>query len=181
MSSKEPKQPQSVRELIEDPDLHRCAQAWAEKLVRRYNLAPMTGEDLFQQVMTKLVRYAILEGLREIDHPQAYLYTALHNQARTVSETHTHSNKHISQSSTVQYDEVSSQKLSDNFDTAQRIESGILLRELCRSLDKKDQLLLICILNGYTMRQIGEAFNVSHVTAAVRVRQLLTKIRKSLL
>jgi len=182
MSSREPKQPQSLRKLIEDPDLQRRAHGWAERLVRRYQLAPMTGEDLFQEAMKKLVRYANSEKPREIDKPQAFLFTVLRNQARTVWEEHTHSSKRISESNTVEYDEVSSQKLSDHFDMVQRIESAILLDEAFRSLDKKqDQLLFLCILKGYTMRQIGVELGISHVTASYRVKQLVVKIRKSLL
>jgi RNA polymerase sigma factor (sigma-70 family) len=175
MSSKEPKQTQTLRELLEDHDLQWRAHAWAERLVRRYKLAPMTGEDLYQEAMAKLVRYTDSEEPREIDYPQAFLFKVLHNQAFTAW-------RKVHRTETIEYDEVPSQKLSDNFDMVQRIESGILLEQAFRSLDKEqDRHLFICIINGYTTRQIAVVFKISHVTAADRVIQLKEKIRQSLL
>jgi RNA polymerase sigma factor (sigma-70 family) len=182
MKSKEPTQTQSLRVLLEDPDIRRRARTWAERLVRRYGLAPMTGEDLYQEAMTKLVRYANCEEPREVDYPHAFFFKVLHNQARTILQTKAHSTfgtRHIDE---VEYDEVPSQKLSDNFDMVQRIESGILLDEAFRSLDsEQDRHLFNCIVNGFTTRQIALALNVSHVTAANRVTKLIKKIQKSVL
>ena len=183
MRSKEPKQTQFLlRDLLEDPDLQRRAHAWAEKLVRRYGLEPMTGEDLYQEAMTKLVRYANSDESREIHYPKSYLFKVLHNQARTSLQTKAHLTAGTRLTEEVEFDEVLSQKLSDNFDMVQRIESGILLDKAFRSLHKEqDRNLFICIINGYTTRQIGIIFGISHVAAADRITKLIEKIRKSLL
>jgi|SRR5690349_12151656 len=179
MRSKEPNQTQSLRVLLEDPEIQRRAHSWAERLVQRYNLAPMTGEDLYQEAMTKLVRYANSEEPREINYPQAFFYKVLHNRARTQARNQASFN--ILHIEAVEYEEVPIEKLSDNFDMVQRIESGILLAEAFRSLDEQDDRdLFICIINHYTMRQIGALFNISHVAAAERVKVLIKKIQKAL-
>lgn len=173
MRSKEPKQKFFLRDLLDDPELQRRARAWAKRLVNRYKLAPMTGDDLYQEAVAKLLRYTDAEEPREISYPAAFIFRVLHNQALTLGKR---------QIEAAEYDEIPSQKLSDNFDMVQRIESGILLDEAFRSLDnEQDKVLFICITKGYTSRQIAVVFNVSHVTAADRVIELIKKIRKSLL
>jgi RNA polymerase sigma factor (sigma-70 family) len=181
MSSKGPKQTQTLRELLEDPDLQRRAHAWAESLVQRYMLAPMTAEDLYQEAMTKLVRYANSEQPREISYPKAFLFKVLRNQARTLSDNQARPSFRILHIEGVEYDEVPSQKLSDNLDMVQRMESGILLKEACRDFDEEEKALVYCVLSGYTLRQIAAVFKISHVTAANRVAQLKNKMRKALL
>lgn len=170
MRSEEPKQLQSLQDLLDDPNLQRRAHAWAEKLVRRYQLA-MTGEDLYQQAIAKLVRS---EKPLEVEHPLAFMFIVLKNQARTSCQ--------LVKDKTVGLEDVPGSELSDNLDTVQRMESRILLNEAYRSLDNEEEReLFICVLKGLTSRQVAVIFKISHVTAAHRMTQLKEKVKKSFL
>ena len=173
MESEESKQTHSLRDVLNDPDIQTRARGWAEKLVRRYELAPMTGDDLYQQAITKLVGYANSEEPPEIEKPLSYIFTVLSNQARTSFKART---KTVSLE-----EEVSNRELSDNFDSVRRLELGILLHEVFRTLDNEDRELFTWVLNGYSFREIAARLNVSHVTVAYRMNRIIARIRYSLL
>lgn len=175
MRSEEPKQTHCLQDLLDDADLQRRAHAWAEKLVRGYQLE-MTGEDLFQQVIAKLVRS---KKPLEIEHPRAFMFIVLKNQARTSFQV---VKDRVAKDKTVGLEDVPSSALSDNFDTVQRMESRILLKEAYRSLNSEEEReLFVCVLKGYSSRQVAIIFNISHVTAAHRMTQLKARLRKAML
>ncbi|HEX7772630.1 MAG TPA: sigma-70 family RNA polymerase sigma factor [Pyrinomonadaceae bacterium] len=174
MRSEEPKQTMCIQDVLDDPEIQMRARVWAERLVRRYELAPMTGEDLYQQAITKLVRYAKSEEQREIEKPLSFMFIVLSNQARTSFQA---------RAKTVRLEEeIPSRALSDNFEAVRQMELGILLKETFRTLDNDaDREIFICVLNGYSSRQVAVRLAVSHVTVAHRMNQIRASIRKSLL
>ena len=172
MSSNEPKQT-PLRQLIEDPAIQRRAQAWAERLVKQHGLAPLTGEDLYQQVMVKLLYYAESGKPREIERPLAYMFGVLSNEARSTF-------RRLHPVETVPLDEVPAEKLSDKFEVVQRIELGILLTEASRDMDEEETELFYYMLCGYSARQLAWQYGTSHVTVAARMKKLTRKMHETL-
>jgi len=174
MRSEGPEQVQCLQDLLDDPEIQRRARVWAERLVRRFGLAPMAGEDLYQQAIIKLVRYAKSREQLGIKSPLSFMFTVLSNQARTSVRV---------QAKTVGLEEeIPGWALSDNFEAARRMELGILLNETYRTLDNvEDREIFECVLNGYSSREVAVRLQVSHVTAAYRMNQIKARIRKALL
>ena len=176
MSSEESKQTQSLLESLAEADMQRRAHAMAESLVRRYRLAPMTGDDLYQQAMTRLIRYHKTVESHQINNPLAYLFKVLSNEARKIHDS-------VKKYEIISLEEVSNATLPVTPDMMQpQIESGLLLQEVLAGLDPAEQRLFSYVLEGFTTsRQLAIKLEVSHVTAAHRLAQLKAKIRRMLL
>lgn len=172
MNSQEPKQLHLLSDLLADPYFQQQMRAYANRMVTRYQLAPATtGEDLYQQAVERIIRYPI-----EVKHPLAYVYRVLKNLANSGSR---HTRPHHQE---LPLEEVWREELSDQFDVMQQIEAGILLEEVVANLDSKELEVFNYVLSGSTTaRQLGRKLNVSHVTAANRLKALHAKIRRALL
>lgn len=159
---------------LEEPKNQRLALAMANRLVRRYQLTAMTGADLYQLSVEKLLRYVHDAPPVQIKQPLGYFYRVLSNEARDIfKKEHRREN--------VALEDVAEQRLSDNFDTVQSIESGILLREAMDMLDGEQRKMFDLWLQGATTRQMASAFGVSHVTIATRLAQIQKRVLKALL
>jgi len=130
----------SILVWLESADVQRRAALMATRLAKNYGL-PMTGSDLYQIVVERFIRYSTQKPLKPIDHPLAYLYRVLVNQAREIS-------KKDPSSKTVPLSDLTEDSLTDNFETAQRLESGILLREVLDSIDEKEREIFTLWLGG---------------------------------
>jgi|SRR6266850_924234 len=160
---------------FEEPEGQRRAHLMANRLARRYRLSSMTGDDLYHLAMMKLLRYFPSGPPPEIKRPLAYLFRVLSNEARGLfAQEQRHQ--------TIPLEDVPDEKFSDHFEIAQRIESGILLREVLNTLNNEERQLFTLMLNGFTTsRKLASKLDISHVTAAYRVAKLKGKIRKAIL
>lgn len=103
----------------------------------------MTGEDLYQQAITKLVRYAKSEEQREIEKPLSFMFIVLSNQARTSFQ---------GRPKTVGLEEkIPSWALSDNFEAVRQMELGIVLDETFRALDNDEDRNSLCACSTGTV------------------------------
>jgi RNA polymerase sigma factor (sigma-70 family) len=175
LREQQPSSSHSILDWLNDPEIRRRTMAVAESLVRRYELSPITGEDLYQRSVIKLLRYFHVGRAPQIEFPVGYMFTVLKREAYDLAAKDT-AHQWIS------VEEVPEAKLSDRFDMVQRIERGILLREVLDVLDNdQERELLTDVLNGLTSRQLARKLGVSHVTAAHRWRELKKKIRQAVL
>lgn len=175
MSSEEQELIQSESGLLwlERPGARRRILDISDYFVRKYRLSSATADDLCQLATMKLLRYFRDKAPQEIENPRAFLFIVVGNEARRLfKKEHGHE--------TIALLDTSENIFSDHFETAQRVESGMLLREVLASLNAEERFLFEHWLNGATFRELGLKLDTSHVTARDRVLQIVEKIKGSL-
>jgi RNA polymerase sigma factor (sigma-70 family) len=153
---------------LSSQDIQTHLTALVRRFLYRFNLPDAAADDLRQQVVLKLISLPP-ERLNEITNLEAYVYTVALNEARRLRER---SESHVQ----ADLDEAGN-TFSDHSVNAQRLESGILLRELWNALDEVDRRVLEFLILGYNDKELALRMGISHDSARKRVSRLRTKLK----
>lgn len=136
--------------------------------MRELGLPEASAEDVYQSVITTLSEFAE-ERLQQINDLKAYAYRMLQREAlRTCRK-----NSRIQ----VSIDEAPD-RYSDGSASAERIQSGILLKDIWTLLNNEDRELLRLLIFGYEAKQIAGRLKISYDSARQKKSRLQKKLRE---
>lgn len=159
--------------ILAAPEFQQRARTIVLGLVRRFGIPPLSADDVYQEVMLKLLNYIERNGGRIVKNWDGFLYITARNVILDL----------ISKKKRLPIESLNAQIREDSVEQPgedQLIETGLLLREFLKLLEDEERITLDCIIEGFTGAQMAARLGITREAAAQRISRLKKKLREHL-